>query len=71
VESEGANAGFSSLGERGKKAEEVAEEAVDSLKEYVDSEGCIDPHLADQLIPFISLGRENSSFITTRITEHL
>jgi len=71
VESERANAGFSSLGERGKKAEEVAEEAVDSLKEYVDSEGCIDPHLADQLIPFIALGKRNSSFTTTRITEHL
>jgi len=71
AESEGAVAGFSSLGERGKRAEDVAKEAVDSLKEYFESDGCIDPHLADQLIPFISLAKGNSSFTTTRITEHL
>ncbi len=71
AESEGAIAGFSSLGERGKRAEEVAKEAVDSLKEYVESDGCIDPHLADQLIPFISLAKGNSLLTTTRITEHL
>jgi RNA 3'-phosphate cyclase len=71
AESKGAIAGFSSLGERGKRAEEVAKEAVDSLKEYIQSDGCIDPHLADQLIPFISLAKGNSVFTTTRITEHL
>jgi RNA 3'-phosphate cyclase len=71
AESKGAIAGFSSLGERGKSAEEVAKEAVDSLKEYIQSDGCIDPHLADQLIPFISLAKGNSVFTTTRITEHL
>jgi RNA 3'-terminal phosphate cyclase (ATP) len=70
VESEQAHAGFSSLGERGKKAEEVAREAFDSMKEYIDSEGCIDPHLADQLIPFMALAKGNSSFTTTRIREH-
>jgi RNA 3'-terminal phosphate cyclase (ATP) len=71
AESEKAIAGFSSLGKRGKPAEEVAREAVDSLKEYVQSDGCIDPHLADQLIPFLVLAKGNSSFTTLRITEHL
>jgi len=64
-------AGFSSLGSRGKPAEKVADEAVDSLKDYVSSEGCIDPYLADQLIPFMALAKGNSSFTTTQITEHL
>ncbi len=71
AESQGAVAGFSSLGRKGKMAEEVAEEAVDSLKEYVESDGCIDPHLADQLIPFVAWAKGNSAFTTTRITEHL
>ena len=64
-------AGFSSLGEKGKPAEEVAKEALDSLKEYIESDGCIDPHLADQLLPFIVLAKGHSVFTTTRITEHL
>ncbi|MEW6375908.1 MAG: RNA 3'-terminal phosphate cyclase [Thermodesulfobacteriota bacterium] len=71
AESEGALAGFSSLGRKGKRAEEVAEEAVDSLKNYIESEACIDPHLADQLVPFMALSRGHSSFITNQITEHL
>jgi len=71
AESEGAVAGFSSLGKRGKRAEEVAREVVDSLKDYLESDGCIDPHLADQLIPFMALAKGNSSFTTTQMTEHL
>jgi RNA 3'-terminal phosphate cyclase (ATP) len=71
AESEGAIAGFSSLGKRGKRAEDVAKEAVDSLKEYAESDGCIDPYLADQLIPFLSLVKGNSFFTTTQMTEHL
>jgi len=71
VESEDGLAGFSSLGGKGKRAEEVGKEAFDSMKEYIDSEGCLDPHLADQLIPFMALAKGNSSFTTTRMTEHL
>jgi RNA 3'-terminal phosphate cyclase (ATP) len=64
-------AGFSSLGVRGKPAEKVADEAVDSLKDYLESDGCIDSHLADQLVPFMALAKGNSSFTTIRMTEHL
>jgi len=71
AESEGVKAGFSSLGRKGKRAEEVADEAVDSLKEYMESDGCVDPHLADQLVPFMAFAKGSSSFTTTRITEHL
>jgi RNA 3'-terminal phosphate cyclase (ATP) len=71
TESEGAVAGFSSLGRRGKMAEEVAGEAVNALKDYLGAEGCADPYLADQLIPFMAMAKGSSSFTTTRITEHL
>jgi len=64
-------AGFSSLGARGKPAEKVADEAVDSLKDYIESDGCVDPHLADQVIPFVAMAKGNSSFTTSQITEHL
>jgi RNA 3'-terminal phosphate cyclase (ATP) len=63
--------GFSSLGARGKPAEKVADEAVDLLKDYVGSDGCIDPHLADQVAAFMALAKGNSSFTTTRMTDHL
>ena len=64
-------AGFSSLGSRGKPAEKVADEAVDALKAHMEWDGCIDPHLSDQLVPFLALAAGNSSFTTTQITEHL
>jgi RNA 3'-terminal phosphate cyclase (ATP) len=63
--------GFSSLGERGKPAEKVADEAVDSLKDFMESDSCIDPHLADQLAPFLAMAKGSSSFTTTQMTEHL
>jgi len=64
-------AGFSSLGSRGKPAEKVADEAIDSLIDYMESDGCLDSHLADQLVPFLALARGKSCFTTTQITEHL
>jgi RNA 3'-phosphate cyclase len=71
AESEKAIAGFSSLGQKGKPAEDVAREAVVSLKDYLESDGCIDPHLADQLIPFVITAKGHSSFTTNRMSEHL
>jgi len=71
AEYEGIKAGFSSLGAIGKSAEEVAREACRDLFEYHESSGAIDPHLADQLIPYIALAEGGSTFTTTRITRHL
>ncbi|NWG04824.1 MAG: RNA 3'-phosphate cyclase [Syntrophaceae bacterium] len=64
-------AGFSSLGQKGKPAEKVSDETVDALKEYMEGEGCIDPHLADQLVLFMAFAKGNSSLTTTRMTQHL
>jgi len=71
AEFEEVTAGFSALGQRGKPAEEVAKEAFLALQNYMESEGCIDAHLADQLVPFMALAKGRSSFTTPRITEHL
>ncbi|HSB05771.1 MAG TPA: RNA 3'-terminal phosphate cyclase [Thermodesulfobacteriota bacterium] len=71
AESEKAVAGFSALGERGKRAEDVAKEAVDALGTYIESDACLDPHLADQILPFVALSKGNSVFSISEITEHL
>jgi RNA 3'-terminal phosphate cyclase (ATP) len=69
--SEGGVSGFSALGRRGKRAEEVADEAVDQIIEHIKSGRCIDPHLSDQLIPFAALAKGKSLFTVSRITRHL
>lgn len=71
AEYEGIKAGFSSLGAIGKSAEEVAKEACRDFLEYHRSRGAVEPHLADQLIPYIALAEGASSFTTSRITRHL
>ena len=64
-------AGFSALGERGKRAEKVADEAVDQLFYYLDTGAAIDEHLADQLILPMAVAQGHSSFFTCRISQHL
>ena len=73
LEAEGSpcRAGFSSIGVRGKRAEEVGREAATELREYYFRQGCVDPHLADQIVLYPALGRGTSSFMTTEITAHL
>jgi RNA 3'-terminal phosphate cyclase (ATP) len=64
-------AGFSALGERGKPAETVADEAIDALNAYLHADGAIDPHAADQMLTLLALPLEPSRYTTTRITQHL
>ncbi|MEO0086705.1 MAG: RNA 3'-terminal phosphate cyclase [candidate division WOR-3 bacterium] len=64
-------AGFSSLGELGKPAEKVAEEAVNQFFEYYHHNGVIDYHLADQLPVFIVLTNISCRYKTNKITNHL
>jgi RNA 3'-terminal phosphate cyclase (ATP) len=71
AEYEHAVAGFSSLGERGKPAEKVAEEACREFIAYHQSDACLDQHLADQLILPMALARSPSAFTTCQITRHL
>ncbi len=63
--------GFDSIGAIGKRAEEVADEACKAFFEYIDAGGALDPHVADQIIPYLALASGPSIFTTSRITQHL
>lgn len=71
AEYENFTAGFSSLGERGKRAEVVAKEACEEFLLFHRSGKTLDPRIADQIIPYLSLAEGESSFTTSRITQHL
>ena len=64
-------AGFFALGARGKRAEQVADEAVDPLLEFLDSDGVVDAHAADQVLTLAAICPEESHFRTERVTDHL
>jgi RNA 3'-terminal phosphate cyclase (ATP) len=64
-------AGFSSVGIRGKRAEVVGSEAASAFLQYYHRDGCIDPHLADQIVIYLALAPGTTSFTTTAITPHL
>lgn len=71
AEFENTLAGFTSLGERGKPAERVAEEAADALLEFLHSSAALDNHVADQLVLPLALASGTSRFTTERLTQHL
>lgn len=71
IEFENAVAGFTSLGERGKPAERVAEEAADELLDHLHSDAPLDRYLADQLVLPLALAGSPSQFTTGMVTQHL
>ncbi len=71
AEFERSRAGFGALGERGKPAERVADEATDALLQFLAGEAAIDPHLADQLAILMALAPGRSVLTTTRVSQHL
>jgi RNA 3'-terminal phosphate cyclase (ATP) len=71
AEFESSVAGFTSLGERGKPAERVAEEAADELIEYLDDSAALERYLADQLVLPMALAVGPSAFTTQEVTQHL
>lgn len=70
AEFENVIAGFSSLGELGKPAEKVADEAVDDFAEYWRTDAPVDKHLADQLVLFMALADGKSVIKTNALTQH-
>jgi RNA 3'-terminal phosphate cyclase (ATP) len=66
-----AAAGFSSLGARGKPAEQVAEEAVNSLLTFLDSGAAVDEHSGDQLLPYLALAPGRSEILVQGVSSHL
>jgi RNA 3'-terminal phosphate cyclase (ATP) len=64
-------AGASALGRRGVPAERVADEAVEALLGVHATGADVDEHLADQLVPFLALAREPSSYTCPAVSRHL
>ncbi len=61
--------GADSLGERGKSAEVVGQEAAENLIKEIESKAPVDRHLADQILPFMAL-IGNSKIKASEITNH-
>lgn len=69
--SNASSACFTALGAPGKPAETVADEAVNQMIAFLETDGCLDHFLADQLLLPLSFVDGNSQFRTNRITQHL
>lgn len=68
---EGGLAGFSAIGERGKRMETVAEEASRAFREWWETGAACEERLADQLVLPMALTSGESRWTTSRVTEHL
>ena len=62
---------YFSLGSLGKRAEIVADEAVDALLAFLATDGAVDEYLADQLLLPLALADGVSRLRTGRVTRHL
>jgi RNA 3'-terminal phosphate cyclase (ATP) len=63
--------GYSSVGKRGRPAEDVATEAVNQLLEHQNTAAALEHHLADQLILPLCLATGPSYFSVERVSGHL
>ncbi|WP_254525047.1 RNA 3'-terminal phosphate cyclase [Natrinema caseinilyticum] len=62
-------AGFTALGERGKPAERVGEDAADAANRFLDGSAPVDRHMADQLLVFLAL--VGGTVRVPAVTDHL
>lgn len=66
----GAILGSNALGEKGKPAERVGEEAAESLIRQLETGRAVDRYLTDQLVPYLALAQEKSEISSAEITSH-
>ena len=71
AEFQNSQACYFSLGKKGKPAERVADEAIDSLEAFLSSKGVIDEYLADQILLPLVFAAGKSVFRTSKVTQHL
>lgn len=71
AEFEHSQACYFALGERGKPAERVADEALDNLASFLNQEGSVDAWLADQLLLPMAMASGSSVLSTCEVTRHL
>jgi RNA 3'-terminal phosphate cyclase (ATP) len=62
---------YFALGERGKPAERVADEAIEKIEYFLSTDATIDEYLADQILLPLTIAKSKSSFSTSKITRHL
>jgi RNA 3'-terminal phosphate cyclase (ATP) len=62
---------FYGLGERGKSAESVADDAADEAIAFRDAKCPVDPHSADQLLLPLAFSPDASEYRTSEVTRHL
>lgn len=62
--------GADSLGEKGKRAEEVGREAAERLIDEISFKAPVDEHLADNLIPYLALMGKGGRIRATKISNH-
>jgi RNA 3'-terminal phosphate cyclase (GTP) len=65
---DGSILGADALGKKGKPAEEVGKEAGIKLIEEINSNACVDKHLADNLIPWLAIA--GGEILASEITLH-
>ena len=72
ITAEYANArlGASALGRRGKRAERVGRECADLLARQVEAGGCLDEHMADQILPYLALADGESRVSVAGVSDH-
>ncbi len=63
--------GSSSLGEVGKRAEKVGEEAAAQLVEELQANAPLDSHMSDQVIPYLALAEGTSRVRVAKLTNHV
>jgi RNA 3'-terminal phosphate cyclase (ATP) len=68
---EGSRGAFSLLGERSLRAEVLGERAARLLLRFLEAEGAVDPHLADQLAVPLALAGGGGRVTTPEVTSHL
>lgn len=62
--------GSSALGEKGKPAERVGEEAAESLIKQIRTGHAVDPYMSDQILPYMALASGKSEITSTELTSH-
>ena len=68
---EKSRAAFGLLGERGVRPESLGDRVARQLLKFLDGEGAVDSHLADQLAVALALSGEGGVVTTDEVTRHL
>ncbi len=63
--------GADCLAERGMSAERVGEEAAENLEAEILSGSTVDLHTADQIVAYLALAEQASSFLVQEVSSHL